>query len=62
MAIFTLAWAKYPVVQRIQGIVEVRLLEAVVVQNLQSVENPSDGEPWQKITLLNLFCHQESEE
>lgn len=53
MAIFTLTWTKYPVVQRIQWVVKVGLLKAVVVQNLQSVENPPNSEAWQK---LNKNC------
>lgn len=50
VAVFTLAWPEYSVVQRIQWVVEVGLLEAVVVQNLQGVKNPPYGEPWRKIT------------
>lgn len=37
MSIFTLAWAENSVVERVQRITEVRLLKAVVVQNLQCV-------------------------
>ncbi len=46
LSIFALSWAKDPVIQRIQGIVEVRLLKAVVIQNLQRVQNPADGETY----------------
>lgn len=45
VAILTLARTKYSVVQRIQRVVKVRFLKAVVVQNLQGVQNSPNSKP-----------------
>lgn len=49
MAIFALARPKYSVIEQIQRVVEVRLLKAVAVQNLQGVEDPPDRETWRQV-------------
>lgn len=48
VAIFTLAGTKYPVVQRIQGVVKIWFLKAVVIQNLQGVKNSTNSKTWKK--------------
>lgn len=54
MSVFTLAWAKDSVVKRVQRITEVRLLKAVVVQNLQCVQDPTNCEACPD-NLLTIF-------
>lgn len=44
--ILALPRPKDPVVEGVQGVVEVGLLKAVVVQDLQGVQNPSYREAW----------------
>lgn len=45
VTVLALARAKDAVVEGVQGVAEVRLLEAVAVQDLQSVQDASNREP-----------------
>lgn len=55
MSIFALTRAKDPVIQRVQGIAKVRLLKAVVIQNLQCVQNPANSETYRDYTFNRLY-------
>lgn len=55
VSIFTLAWPEDSVVEWVQRITEVRLLKAVVVQNLQCVQHSTDCEAWSETQTENIM-------